>query len=310
MNAIYRLVKTYQQGLQWFLMVFCFATMLQFAATLPAEADTIPMANAPAGTNGWCVRIESGNDACFGDPNAACAEAHRAWGGPGGFYGATMTESETFALCHWEYIINYSRPGGAVFGCASGYLIEAGPRCVLEQMPAKPCDCARGALADPWSGHPINILTGAKFFSGRDFATADGSLTVDRFFNTMPNMAQGNWLSVTKRSMANWFVNFDVQIQLTQIGWDGNKVATVLNPDGTALNYKRQTDGSFAAVAPPNSSTIDTSGSLQFIGTMPADPATVVNAASQWLFTDKNNTIWTLQTYSNAGGTLSFRASD
>jgi RHS repeat-associated protein len=192
-------------------------------------------------------------------------------------------------------------PSSVYFQCDSSttpYVIAYPPGfCRVDDNTYKPpCNCNGGA-ASPTTPYPINLITGAKRFFDMDFESADGALVVNRTFVSIP-FGQLRSFVAHRNAFANWSSNLDVEINLGG-SWTSDRIVAILNGDGTAENFIRQSDGSLKPYS--DNAVADTDSRLTFVGAWPANLSTVTSAATQWQLVDRDNNIWTLQTLLNAG---------
>jgi RHS repeat-associated protein len=254
------------------------------------------------GTLGWCGPAPGGGSHCSASVGAECAWQFSAWAWPGGTYtGYTIASNWYSASCNW--IRHGGGPAGSVafFSCATGYTATANGTCVLPNEDAtvqKTDQCGNfdntGQKADK-TNKPIDIITGAKLFDVVDFKTADGSLLLERVYNSWSYSGSRNEMqSVPIGLGTNWRFWFQHEIQLN--GSTGAR-AELETADGGSYPFSKNAAGGMDpdtwAVGPR----MQTDFTLAFVGTWPANPADVLNSSSQWIVHDPQDRVWTFQTF-------------
>jgi len=261
-----------------------------------ARADEVIAWDAPSGVRGWCTVAGYQHSECFADPVSACKVQFEHYAGNTEFYGAEAASRWDIYHCKWKHLPGTSLPSEADFYCATGFTAVAVGRCVKEDFTFA---CCRPGAPDPYTEHPINLLTGAKVFRTNDYISADGAFSFDRTFVSSPYGAlEVKALRFAQWSMGNWNAFFDVQLQLP-VNFETWSDVTVLLNDGTASAFKRQTDGSYKTTI---AGVVNSMVKLQFVGTYPGN-SSVLSTSTQWLLTDSRNNIWTLQTRMGPGST-------
>jgi hypothetical protein len=274
-----------------------------------------------AGTNGWGVAVASGVTEYYSSPGAACKRMFDVYAWPGfTFLGYEDGPRWYIKHCSW------SRNGGlgplpasVSFSCKSGYTYLLGPTCVKtnELQPIFPDDrsekdsCGNTAGADGYgfnndanlgyrTKNPIDVITGAKIFRAIDFKTADGSLRLERIYNT--RSYSGSYyraLSVgVPVGLGNyWKFWFQHEILFNK---DFPYNLEVDLADGLAVAFKRLSSGamdrqSWGGPGPKN----QTGYRMELVGSWPANPSDIALSSSQWKFYDPEDRIWTFQTFLN-----------
>ncbi len=263
-----------------------------------------PRGRPPTGTQGWCVYL--GNNvpnSCFADPVTACQAQYAIYGGPGEFQGASATGTPFIKQCQWEYTPGWSYPATATFTCDSWWTREisgSGAICTNGTDP-KLCDhCAPGGN-NPTTPYPIAIFNGAKIFRDTDFTSADGTLSLDRTFVSLPYGDLGTSVISSSPSLANWSAFFDVQLQMSS-DWDNGGALVIMNPAGDSEKFQLQSNGTLAPYSEYYNSVPSSGWQVSFVGTLPSNLGSVVSATSQWTVTDPSNKVWNLQTYLDQTG--------
>ena len=158
-----------------------------------------------------------------------------------------------------------------------------------------------GPNSGPTFGNPILTSSGSKLETRTDFATADGRLSVERYYRSLPQ--RQNSIAATQYAYHSeplgqvngwgfWF-SMEWHLQVKNISTSGSTPGGVLYlPDGTAYDFA-YASGAFV----PSSYVPNTDYKLEFIGTLPAQWSTLFAAPSQWRVTDlKSGRIWLLKT--------------
>jgi len=162
--------------------------------------------------------------------------------------------------------------------------------------PDKCGDTNNGAQQAPQTKNPIDITTGAKLFNIEDFRTADGSLTLNRLYNSRSYSGSRNEiLSQPVGLGTNWRFWFQHEIQLN---FSTAARAEVETADGGSYPFSKNSSG---GMDPdwwpyPTGAIYQFDYHLAFVGTWPSDPAQVLNSSSQWTVTDPQDRVWTFQT--------------
>ena len=184
--------------------------------------------------------------------------------------------------------------------------------CVLlaESQPvtnARACSANNGGTPVAETQNPIDIFTGSKAFSLVDFETADGSLRLRRVFAGLPyggapyhDPAGTGTVQVPAAplGLANWFFDFQYELQIGG-AWTGSKpVLVVFAPFGGSYAFQRQTSGEMVPYVNPTIYPLpQTDYTLSFVGTWPSDLSTITSASTMWKLTDPDDNVWTLQTF-------------
>ena len=268
-------------------------------APLPVNAQTV-VDPEPDNTYGWCTAVSAGVENCYKSPGAACVQQFNVFGSPMGSTGpayATPTLIWYQAQCHWQKGNSAPFPSSVYFKCAPNATRIFPGLCLtfnyIHLTKKKQC----GSKPNPWSPNPINFLTGAKQFSDVDFKSADGTLALRRTFVSHPfgNLPDSSVLAYNQ-AYGNWSSEFNLEVQIAD-AWSSNSIVTLLNGDGTAQNFKRQSSGVMAPLVDSQHLSPDTTTRLQFVGTWPTNLSTLTAASTQWQVVDADNNTWLLQTY-------------
>lgn len=269
-------------------------------------AFTSSPSQAQGASEGWCTTVGAGMSACFTSPGAACQAQHQAYAPNVQFYGYTdYGNSWTSKLCQWKTGSGIPNPTLVQFRCANTFSWKRRPpgRCVsiYEDYPANSCNANNGGsgASFPSTPNPVDILTGSKTLRKVDFETADGALRLSRNYASIPFSGVTSGLIDIPKGAANWYFDFEFELQIGD-GWNAStKILTVTTPDGQGLTFKRETSG---AMVPNITSTYplpQTDYLLSFVGTWPANLTTIRNASTEWQLSDTKGNVWTLETFAD-----------
>lgn len=121
-------------------------------------------------------------------PDAACRVQWQDNNPTATYENPTPGASSNVYNCHWSggstvlpAATQLVCPPGGGWAIVGGYCIQAN-----EQRTSAPCDCVTPVSGTPvpFVGNPINLQGGDKVEFARDYATADGLLAVDRFYQS------------------------------------------------------------------------------------------------------------------------------
>ncbi|MBA3676737.1 MAG: EndoU domain-containing protein [Sphingosinicella sp.] len=196
-------------------------------------------------------------------------------------------------------------PVGATFRCATGYTRQLGTYCTKDLLPERQCKSSFGSSLFPTVGNPIALLSGAKLAKATDFATADGKFVISRSYRSIPFGRSVNATAFTRGLAGNW--NFDFSYELKIGAFSGspgtpNAKMAVLAPDGTAYDFVLQSNGIWTADTSTGAFFAHKDLKLEYVGTLPADLATIRSSSSQWRLTDGKDVVWTFQTFRHPNG--------
>lgn len=144
-----------------------FAIFLSLSLTFSAAQATSILDGD--GVLGWGTVTPTGvqwTDSAY----AACQIQRNAYAPNSAFQGASSGFPS--AGCQWATVIGDSYPAVVTFWCATGYSRLAPGRCVKDEDAVNQ-DCEK-------CGNPVGLLSGRKFESARDWATADGLISIER----------------------------------------------------------------------------------------------------------------------------------
>lgn len=191
-------------------------------------------------------------------------------------------------------------PASALFQCDYGYTPVEPGLCLKDNIPTTdPCSSNNGALPNPKSAHPVEILTGSKILTREDFQTADGSLSLGRWFTSggYAGLPVSYYNTRLPASFANWRASWSLQITISEFNIISNRWVVTL-PSGRAVTFQRS-GGTFTPYSNITYPIPATDVKLAYVGTYPssANYATFVASSSTWTVTDEQDRVWTLQTY-------------
>jgi RHS repeat-associated protein len=240
-----------------------------------------------------------------------------ALGGSQRFIGANIHEDDpNIAGCSWTFFgflcsgalsCTNSHPSTVSFHCATGYTRVLGTYCVKDPVPERPCNCNSGSSISPTVGNPIAVLTGTKLVRATDFATSDGKFTISRSYRSIPFGLSATATLMPLGLAGNWNFDFSYELKLGLFSGSPsapNAKVAVLAPDGTAYDFKLLSDGTWAADTTTGAYFAHKDLKLEYLGTLPADLSTIRSSSSQWRLTDRNDTVWTFQTFARPSTTV------
>lgn len=289
-----------------------------FAVQMAINDQAFGIGNQPPGWSTFGVGY-------YGTPSGACQAQWQGMkdgtitgdvGPDSTFLGAVQYKPGRNYACAWTTAMNYCfwEPGGKVCGntppnlvdfyCASGQTPDGNGVCVDEPLidpPANKCNTLP---------HPILIPTGDQIETASDFVTADGKLSVDRFYRSTPAryMGTGNFGMAGNApilgELNGWSFGFALEWHLHDYIATGY-ASQLYIPDGISASY-----GKVGNNFVPPSVTPNTRYKVEFVGTPPADWGTVFNASTQWRITEtETGRIWLLQTFAKDYNTATLRYS-
>jgi hypothetical protein len=163
-------------------------------------------------------------------------------------------------------------------------------------------DCRNnGATPLGATPNPIDLVSGAKTFRAIDYNTIDGSLTLERYYTTLLAAGSPSKLAATPLGLANWRFGFQIELHISEdwgLGTSG--VVTVVLPSGRGFSFQRQaSDGSIT----PYTSSIYPLGQLDYtltlVGNWPTDLSKIRNAKSYWTLRDRDDNVFSLETFAD-----------
>ena len=185
LRAVFHVLDRFKApSLALFLLVPLFAAM--------------PTREAHAGGGHWCTAVTIGNDCTSSSAEGACQRQFQDLASPGFSVLLPNVPSHLWFNqgCNWT---TSPSPGGgcSVYGattCTTVAPSSVGRECddaneyrvsegICEPWPKPedpPCDGGK----EPTGPNPIIYSTGAKILSARDYVSADGRLTLDRYFRS------------------------------------------------------------------------------------------------------------------------------
>jgi RHS repeat-associated protein len=244
---------------------------------------------AADGVKGWC-----NGSFCASDPVASCKIQfdRNEFGFDRVFIGASATGQWHVQQCEWKGLPN---PSVVLFTCDTGFSRNAIGRCVPD---VEIVDLERpDSCENPATSQPVNILTGSKLLEAEDFSTADGLLGVGRYYRSFQygEIKTDNAIRGEPNGFgARW--RFGSYPELSIGDWTGAGLAVVLLlPNGVAHEFSRTSAG---AMQPSSHPGLPASGyQLSFVGTWPADMATLDEGVTQWEVIDPAGNKWSFQSY-------------
>ena len=96
--------------------------------------------------------------------------------------------------------------------------------------------------------------------------------------------------------LATWLYDFQFELQVSP-SWNTTDQLSIVTPDGVALGFQRQSNGSMTPVLPSNYGEPQTDYTLALIGSWPSDLTTLTSAPTAWTLTGPDDTVYTIQTF-------------
>lgn len=275
-------------------------------------------AQSGEGVLGWSP---TGPGGYFPSAVEACRAQWRYYGMDNGysrFIGADPNPDDwTWASCRWtqyQYLCPEETGGGVVtcwtiyphgarFNCAPGFTPTADGHCRKDPEPERPCPCAEDGRLNPSVGNPIVLSTGAKLLSAEDYATADGKFRIGRQYRSFQVGRPISGTALPRSQMrgltGGW--NFDLGYEIQLAPFSGspsspNAKVAILAPDGTGYGFVLQASGQWIPDPAAGEANATKHLKLEFLGTLPANLADIRASSSNWKLTDRQDTVWTLQT--------------
>lgn len=214
----------------------------------------------------------------------------------------------------WQYLCTTENPGagfacGTVipayvnFHCANGYTPTVDGHCRANPAVERPCNCEEDGRVNPTVGNPIVLSTGAKVLDALDFETADGDFRISRHYRSFQvgRPIEGTILprGLPRGLVGGWSFNFGYEIQLGTFSGSPstpNARVAILAPDGTGFGFVLQANGQWIPDPAAGAANAPVGLKLEYVGTLPANLADVKASSSNWKLTDRDDTVWTLQT--------------
>ena len=231
------------------------------------------------------------------------------------FIGATIVDVGR-AECEYTHYLHLcpEESGGGAFDCNTilpvdvfyecqlvGYHLSDAGRCVADRV-REPMQCDEPD--GQFGGNPILFVSGSKTETRTDFATADGRLSVQRFYRSLKQ----RWHSLAALNSAfnaeplgqvgGWGFGFAMEwhLEKTRIALSSSNPGGALYlPDGTAHHY------AYHSGFTPNSHNPNSKYKVEFVGVLPSVWSTLFDVSSQWRVTDlKTGRVWLLKTFAES----------
>lgn len=286
------------------------ALMIGALAGLSSPAS----AQAAEGYLGWSTPGPSG---LFSSADAACRAQHD-WfnGNPLSRYIGAFQDSNNprNAGCSWttfQYLCPQETGGGisgcgtvlptfVTLSCASGYTASFGNMCIKDPVPERPCNCNNGASVERQVGNPIVLSSGSKLARADDYSSGDGDFVISRSYRSIQVGRSASFKTPIVGLAGGW--NFDFMYELQLGSFSGspsspNAKLALVTPDGTAYDFVMQSGGSFVPDTSTGAYYVPRDLKVEYVGTLPSDLSTLQSASTQWRVTDRDDTVWTLQTF-------------
>ncbi|WP_162149144.1 RHS repeat-associated core domain-containing protein [Asticcacaulis benevestitus] len=265
-------------------------------------AQILKPANAPAGTLGWCAVTTLEGTAQVDETiklechtAIVCNAEYEPW-----LKGIVPTGAWYRKRCTFNGFADETQEFHCDEWGESGWIARAPGYCVTSNDKECDCDANNGSMPVATTPHPINTLTGSKRFSARDFASSDGTLLLDRHYNSRPN--GGVYLiGSTFTSLRNWTIGYDIQMVIDYHSSPTDAAFKIVYPGGSAQTFKRQSDGSLKPEEQYGSATNLTDATLTLTGSWPTADYAFWTSSSTFTLRDRDDNLWTLASYQPAG---------
>lgn len=304
---------------RWMTLAFAVMALLNVQAARAQDDGVIGWVSnaAPSG-----VVFPSAYEACKAQWNHYMNNGYSRFIGanpnPDNWRGASCVWTQYQYLCPQEnpgagFDCGTIYPSGASVVCASGYTPTVDGHCRSNPPPEKPCNCPEDGKLNPTVGNPIVVSSGAKFLQATDYESADGEFRIGRQYRSFqvgrPIDAERLPRSLPRGLAGGWNLDVGYEIQLGVFSGSPsspNAKVAVLLPDGTGVGFALQSSGNWTVDSGVGAGNERHDLKLEFVGTLPSNLADVRTSASNWKVTDRNDTVWSLQTRTgpNGGGYL------
>ncbi|QUL36897.1 RHS repeat protein [Erythrobacter sp. JK5] len=294
-------------------LLACFTLVLgtQLRAQQPEDAEPL----------GWIS--QSGPGGVFETPTQACKAQWRDQGMDNGhsrFMGIKRKSDDLrFIHCEWtryQYLCPEETGAGFSCGvkipsyvqiaCPEDYLATPDGRCTLNGAYERPCSDPCGeddGRANPKTRNPVVLATGAKRLSALDYSSADGLFRIARQYRSF-QVGRPIQQRVLPRDLPRgldgyWNFDFNHELQfgiVTGSPAEPNATVAILMPDGTGYGFVLQPDGTWIEHPDAGGGNASNNLKLELLDALPPDLATLRDVQTTWKLTDRNDTVWTIQT--------------
>lgn len=276
--------------------------------------------------SGHALWIQGGWGSVGGDgatPDEACRKQWQ-WAGMDNGYSRFIgsrpyQDNRNARECQWtsfQYLCPQEVSGGGIgtcgtvlpslvfFGCPGQHTRMFPNRCVPNNSPGQMAQrplCPQGQT-NPATEHPVILVNGTKISEATDFASADNRFVIRRHYRSVPG---GYSLGASQPSRGlgmGWQFSFQMELQMGPFSGSPsspNGNVTVLAPDGSAYDFILNSSGQF--VPRVDSGALSFDYKVEFVGTLPSNLGTMTSASRQWRVTDRQDRVWTLETFTNLG---------
>jgi hypothetical protein len=144
-----------------------------------------------------------------GSPGAVCTAAYKTAKAAGWNYVLDGIKPDRGGkyVCgwHWEGDAKFTLGSGEVWMECPGALVARNGMCVDDTGDGSSCSK---------TGKPIDTQLGNKLFQDEDFATSDGGLVFDRYYQSIPHVAARGIYLDQPLGLANWRFGFQYEIHI------------------------------------------------------------------------------------------------
>jgi len=295
---------------------------------LVAMSLSLSVASSPASAQtaeGWVGWGSPHTTEKFASSDAACRSQWRYYRGVLSRYiGATpYVGNPNKAGCSWttyQFLCPEETGGGisacwtilpawVELECQAGYVPTQGKFCLKDPVPERPCNCNNGSSVNPQTPNPIVLSTGSKVLKARDYSSGDGGLIIGRSYRSIP-VGRSTSFQTTPRGLAGgWTFDFAYELQLAAFSGSPsspNATLALVAPDGTAYDFVMQSGGTMVPDTTTGAFYAPTDLKVEYVGTLPSDLSTLQSASTQWRVTDREDRVWTFQTFNRPNTTSSY----
>ena len=257
----------------------------------------------------WCTALPpvgSGNSACASNPYDACQAQHDGYAPTFPFEGYTDTYRWDVKQCAWAIHAGQGiLPAQVGVNCPSGQVAVLPGNCIPQEevtpviVPNDNCGSFNnGGGVSMESAYPIDILRGAKLFRATDFSTADGSLKLERLFNSRGYVGTHGYMRAAPLGLGSvWHFAFQHELQFNNSFGDQVEFESA---DGGSYPFSRNSAGVMTPVNISYGFIQQTDYTLELVGPWPSNIDDILTASTQWKVHDPHGSTWTFQSFYDA----------